>query len=109
MSDEQRPLLTSDRARVDAPTHHAAAVRKQIKRFLTSKTGHYSILLLVSLDISCIFADLLLAILICEGRVPPTDGNAAQNVLGILSLVFSCLFMVGSDRGWSFNDAAECD
>jgi hypothetical protein len=95
MADEQRPLLPSDRARVEAHPAHAAAARKQVKRYLTSKTGHYSILLLVSLDISCIFADLLLAILTCEGRVPRKGGNEAQSVLGILSLVFSCLFMVG--------------
>jgi hypothetical protein len=96
MADEQCPLLPSDRARVAHTPSHAAAARRQVKRYLTSKTGHYSILLLVSLDISCIFADLLLAILTCEGRVPRKNGNQAQAVLGTLSLVFSSLFMVGS-------------
>ena len=96
---ERRPLLPSDRARVGAHPSAAStrvtAARRQVKRYLTSKTGHYSILLLVSLDISCIFADLLLAILTCEGQVRQKDGNTAQTVLGDLSLVFSCLFMVG--------------
>lgn len=95
---EQHPLLPSDRARVglhpSTASTRAAAARSQVKRYLTSKTGHYSILLLVSLDISCIFADLLLAILTCEGRVPRKDGNTAQSVLGDFSLLFSCLFMV---------------
>ena len=30
----------------------------------------------------------------CEGRIPAKDGEKAQEVLGILSLVFSCLFML---------------
>ena len=96
MADEQRPLLPSDHARVARTPSYAVTARRQTKRYLTSKTGHYSVLLLVSLDISCIFADLLLTILTCEGRVPAKDGEQAQNVLGILSLVFSCLFMVGN-------------
>lgn len=96
---EHRPLLPSDHARVGAPPTTASRVataRRQVKRFLTSKTGHYSVLMVVSLDISCIFADLLLAILTCEGRVARKDGNEAQSVLGYFSLVFSCLFMVRS-------------
>lgn len=96
MTNEQRPLLPSDRL---AHTRHftsdtAASARRQTKRYLTSKTGHYSVLALVSVDISSIFADLILQLLTCEGRVPAKDGDKASEVLGILSLVFSCLFMV---------------
>ena len=98
MADEHRPLLPSDRIRVqhrsDVSTSITAA-RHQAKRYLTSKTGHYSVLLLVSLDISCILADLILQLLTCEGRVKSKDGKQAQGALGIIALVFSCLFMVG--------------
>ncbi|WPH00925.1 Hypothetical protein R9X50_00375900 [Acrodontium crateriforme] len=97
MNTERHPLLASDRHPND--TQHelsstSAAVRRQTKRYLTSKTGHYSVLLLVSLDISAIFADFVLQLLTCEGRVPGPDGNKAQSVLGLVSLVFSCLFML---------------
>ncbi|EMC97565.1 hypothetical protein BAUCODRAFT_50672, partial [Baudoinia panamericana UAMH 10762] len=68
--------------------------RRETKRYLTSKIGHYSVLALVSVDIGSIFADLILQLLTCEGRIPPRDGEHGQEVLSILSLVFSCLFMV---------------
>ncbi|KAF2491090.1 hypothetical protein BU16DRAFT_446162, partial [Lophium mytilinum] len=63
-------------------------------RFLTSKAGHYSILLLVSLDVSCIFADFIINIFTCETRGPSSGASTALEALGIISLVFSCLFMV---------------
>ena len=91
MTDEHRPLLPSDR--LASPTSLTASARHQTKRFLTSKAGHYSVLLLVSLDISGIFADLILQLMTCEGRVPARDGEKAQQALGVVSLVFSCLFM----------------
>lgn len=73
--------------------------RKQVQRFLTSKYGHYSVLALVSLDVSCIFADFLISLYVCEH----SWGNGShvskgildtQTALGIVSFVFSCLFMV---------------
>jgi len=68
--------------------------RTETKRFLASKWGHYSVLALVAADISAIFADLILQLLTCEGRVPAKDGQIGSDVLGVLSLVFSCLFML---------------
>ena len=70
------------------------------QRFLGSKTGHYVVLLLVSLDVSCIFADFLISLYRCEhssgggrhGRLIKDLGEA-QDILGIVSLIFSCLFM----------------
>lgn len=96
MNDEQRPLLPSDRL------HHArqvtvsatAKARRQTKRFLTSKSGHYSVLALVSLDVSSIFVDFILQLWTCEGRLKHSQGDEAQEVLGNVSLLFSCLFMV---------------
>lgn len=96
MSNVHEPLLPSDRLHdiQHRATSFGGSGRRAVKRYLTSKTGHYSILLLVSLDISAIFADLILQLLTCEGRVPEKDSDEAQSVLGIVSLVFSCLFMV---------------
>ncbi|KAF7189416.1 Voltage-gated hydrogen channel 1 [Pseudocercospora fuligena] len=103
--DEHRPLLPSDRIHFaeHSASSAAASARKQTKRFLTSKTGHYAVLLLVALDISCIFGDLLITSLACEGHIPEKDAEKAGEVLGIVSLVFSCLFMVELLASiWSF-------
>jgi voltage-gated hydrogen channel 1 len=96
VSGEHRPLLPSDRVKSvqHATSSRFAAAREQVKKFLTSKAGHYSVLLLVTLDVACIFTDLILVLETCEKRVPEKDGNEAQSVLGIVSLVFSCLFML---------------
>ena len=93
MSNAHSPLLPSDRS-THPPTSLTASARNKTKRFLTSKLGHYYVLVLVSLDISGIFADLILQLMTCEGRVPIKQGSEAQSALGIVSLVFSCLFMV---------------
>ena len=73
--------------------------RKQVQRFLVSKSGHYAVLALVSLDVSCIFADFLISLYVCEhscgeGHHVRKGLVDAQQALVIVSLVFSCLFMV---------------
>ncbi len=93
MEEHWQPLLSSDRPKDGHATASSESTRHLVKRYLTSKTGHYSVLLLVSLDVTAIFTDLILQLLTCEGRVPPKDGQEVQNALGIVSLVFSCLFM----------------
>ncbi|KAF2721451.1 hypothetical protein K431DRAFT_284826 [Polychaeton citri CBS 116435] len=93
MDDVHRPLLPSDRIG-HATSSAVASVRRTTKRYLTSKTGHYSVIGLVALDVTAIFADLLLQSLICEGHIPAGPGGDAQEVLGVFSLVFSCLFML---------------
>lgn len=70
----------------------------RVRRLLTSRAGHYAVLLLVALDVTCIFADFLISLFICEQRcgkdLDPTEYLAdAQEALTIVSLVFSCLFM----------------
>ena len=46
-------------------------------------------------SLSQIYANLMASIrLTCEGRVSEKDGNEASEILGIVGLVFSCLFMV---------------
>lgn len=83
-SEEHHPLLPSDHCRVQEVTTSA---RRQTRRFLTSKTGHYAVLLLVSLDVSCVFADLIVTSLACEGHVREKDADKVTEVLGIVSLV----------------------
>ena len=107
-NDESQPLLTDgnvgDQVR---QKYHGIVVsvsydntsRKQTRRFLSSKYGHYAVLLLVSLDVSCIFADFLISLYICDhtcDKGEPVDKSLpeAQDALGIVSLIFSCLFMV---------------
>ena len=72
--------------------------RTAAQRFLTSKAGHYAVLLLVSMDVGCIFADFLISLYTCEhssskNQRTNKDLREAQVVLGIVSLIFSCLFM----------------
>ena len=101
-ASEYRPLLPSHTSHFkndnDEASHEHFGFHKHaryhVKRFLTSKAGHYSVLGVVALDVTTIFADLLLQMMICEGHVGRKPGNEAQEVLGILSLVFSTLFMV---------------
>jgi hypothetical protein len=67
--------------------------RRQVQRFQTSKFGHYSILLLVTLDISSIFADLFITLYLCDHK----DAQGwidTQATLGIIGLVFSSLFLL---------------
>ena len=114
--DEEVPLLREDRqAQRDAghdQIHHRTlrfplggedsyiyTTRTQTQRLLTSKFGHYAVLLLVSLDVSCIFADFLISLYVCEHSCGKDEGlnkdlERAQGALGMVSLAFSCLFMV---------------
>lgn len=82
-SDDNHVHLSQDSSTIDA-------TRRQTRRFLTSKWGHYSVLALVGLDVASIFADFIVQILNCEGRI---HGETTLEVLGIVSLVFSCLFV----------------
>lgn len=106
ITSEQQPLLLSDdhrHAHTPSSMSTITVARNQTKRYLTSKYGHYSVLALVSVDISAIFADLILQLLTCEGRVPAKSGSVGSEVLGILSLVFSCLFMLELTASvWAF-------
>ena len=77
--------------------HHTP--RERVQHILSSKLGHYLVLLLVSVDVSCIFADFLIKLYVCdhsckeEEEVSGTLGDV-QDALGIVSLVFSCLFVL---------------
>lgn len=104
--DYQTPLLQSDRRplkhasqdflarRLVDPSSIAYRTRSFLQWFLTSKYGHYFVMILVTLDVAGIFADFLISLHICEHS--GEDVRTWQRInegLNILSLVFSCLFM----------------
>ena len=73
--------------------------RRQTRQFLGSKLGHYSVLFLVTVDVACIFADFLINLYLCEHECCRYKNeyqglHDTQDALGVVSLVFSCLFMV---------------
>lgn len=73
--------------------------RARTRSFLSSKWGHYIILFMVAVDVACIFADFLIELRVCELRerhqVPIDRGwGLAQETLGLIGLIFSCLFML---------------
>lgn len=95
---ENQPLLqnafsSNESGQAEYSETRLDVTRRETRRFLNSKVGHYSVLLLVGLDVSCIFADFIIQILTCEGRIPPKEGEVALQTLGVAGLVFSCLFM----------------
>ncbi|THW64283.1 hypothetical protein D6D20_02992 [Aureobasidium pullulans] len=92
MDDSRRPLLRESSPERTDSTFSTA--RRCTRRYLNSKFGHYAILLLVCLDCSCIFGEFVIQILTCEGRVSESKGDVAQEAIGIVGLVFSCLFML---------------
>lgn len=73
------------------------SLRRRLQELLTSKWGHYCVLILVTLDTACIFADFLIALHICEHsreqRFNRRGWNTTISVLEYTSLAFSCLFM----------------
>ena len=107
-SDENQPLLQDGnleehrsgmRQGYGVDISYDGSARNQTRRFLSSIYGHYAVLLLVSLDVGCIFADFLISLYICDKSCGKGDSVGdglpkAQDVLGIVGLVFSCLFMM---------------
>ncbi|EXJ77426.1 hypothetical protein A1O3_09652 [Capronia epimyces CBS 606.96] len=113
-SNESTPLLPSDRlylnrlrqsrdfiachiVKIHGEESWVWSLRRHLQRFLSSKYGHYFVILLVSADISCIFADFLISLHICEHAGDKgfdlRAWQKANDVLGFISLAFSCLFM----------------
>ena len=114
-NQEAQPLLRDDRqAQHDAENDHihehivwlapagiesdVHSARAQTQRVLGSRAGHYAVLMLVSLDVSCIFADFLIGLYRCDSSCSKVDGingemRELQNALRIVNLLFSCLFM----------------
>ena len=107
-SNENQPLLqdahleerrSGTRQGYGRDVSYDSSARKQTRRVLSSIYGHYAVLLLVSMDVGCIFADFLISLYICDQSCGKGDSVGdglpkAQDALGIVGLVFSCLFMV---------------
>lgn len=101
-SSEQAPLLPTDRQphalKMDGEESYIPRVRRFLRWFLESKYGHYFVIILVSLDIACIFADFLVSLHICEHSKEKgfrkKSWLTAEDTLGAASLVFSSLFML---------------
>lgn len=105
-TNEHEALLHSSSQHRTPGHQRLATARRRTRHFLSSKPGHYLILALVTLDISSIFADFILQLFVCENRITGQDGTAAQEALGIVSLAFSCLFMLElSVSIWAFGRA----
>lgn len=106
MSDPTQPLLgergiTFFRRRFTSISEEEPRIarwRRSARDFLASRWGHYLVLFLVTVDVCCSFSDFLIQLHVCElkqGRFGVGHGwEIAQDVLGIASLVISCLFMV---------------
>jgi voltage-gated hydrogen channel 1 len=75
-----------------------SGLRARTRSFLSSKWGHYLILFMVAVDVACIFADFLIELRVCELRerhqTIDRQWGLAQEALGLVGLIFSCLFMV---------------
>ncbi|EWZ84150.1 hypothetical protein FOCG_08727 [Fusarium oxysporum f. sp. radicis-lycopersici 26381] len=72
----------------------ARSTKQKTVQFLSSKAGHYSVLTLVSLDVLSMIADFVLNLFKCEQGRKGSDWDLALEILGSVSLVFSCLFVV---------------
>jgi hypothetical protein len=72
--------------------------RRKTRAFLSSRWGHYLVLLLVSVDVACIFADFMIELRTCELKQKhqriDRGWTTAQEALDVVSLMFSCLFML---------------
>ena len=97
------PLLREDRHLFPAVSHlprsnRLSTLRRHVAHFLTSKYGHYAVILLVTLDVAGIFADFIISLHICEHSSDSSFNGSvwerAVGALSIASLVFSCGFMV---------------
>ncbi|KAF4446598.1 Voltage-gated hydrogen channel 1 [Fusarium austroafricanum] len=104
---EQQPLLRQRKTRLPSlniqhwHSHpfkgdqwSVRSTKQKTAQFLSSKTGHYSVLMLVSLDVLSMIADFILNLFKCEQGRKGSDWDLALEILGSVSLVFSCLFVV---------------
>ncbi|KAI9762072.1 MAG: hypothetical protein M1840_001481 [Geoglossum simile] len=99
LRDDRRELADGAAQHQDPPDEpRVQRIRLAVQRFLTSRVGHYAILLMVSLDVTCIFGDIFISLFTCGREKEPQPDRAAwevaRGVLGNISLVFSVLFML---------------
>ncbi|KAG4282133.1 hypothetical protein FPRO04_13421 [Fusarium proliferatum] len=104
---EEQPLLQRGKRRLPSlnvqhwhshpfrgDTWNVRSTKQKTAQFLSSKAGHYSVLTLVSLDVLSMIADFILNLFKCEQGKKGSDWDLALEILGSVSLVFSCLFVL---------------
>ncbi|KUI55441.1 Voltage-gated hydrogen channel 1 [Cytospora mali] len=97
--NEQEPLLQSqdDSAQQQSPDEVStyARRRQRCQGMLLSKQKHYFTLALVALDVSCLLADIFIALIDCDERIKNDAWvPGVRQGLEDAGLVFSCMFMV---------------
>lgn len=101
-NNEQRPLLADqtnagqdgqDGQDPELTTYQKR--QRQCQHLLVSKQKHYLILALVALDVSCLLADIFIALIDCDSRIKNDAWvPEVREALERAGLVFSCLFLV---------------
>ena len=109
---ERQPLISGDNSgsnegKSSFEVRYEEA-RRQTRRFLGSKNGHYAVILMVAADVGGIFASFVLEHYLCtheccQAKTQYRAWHEAEEALGIVSLVFSCLFMAELTASvWAF-------
>ncbi|KAI9775842.1 MAG: hypothetical protein M1835_005675 [Candelina submexicana] len=102
--NSSEPLLREDRRAIrDAahdeihlikPSSERYRIRHAFQQFLTSKTGHSLVLMLVTLSASCVLANMIIALVNCEQKTGNHGLAIASMVLGTISMIVACVFVV---------------
>jgi len=118
--DSSQPLLSPDTTQAantseidqddtSAFKRHYRRHQEWLQDFLASRTQHFCVLGLVSLDLLGIFADIFINLYTCEEGEPSPTWDAIRNGLGVAGLVFSCLFMLELILSvWAFGWRLDC-
>jgi hypothetical protein len=109
-STSYQPLLHEDRQASNSNTHDRSVedghprtgrfravytvCQQRVQKFLSSRSQHYTVLGLVSLDLLGIFADIIINLYQCDEKHTDPKWDDVRNGLGTAGLVFSCLFLV---------------
>jgi hypothetical protein len=95
MSSSTEPLLGASHQSPRRSFREVHAHYQQRTRtFLSSHTQHYTVLLLVALDLLGIFADIIINLYQCDFPSSSPTWSSVRDGLGLTGLVFSCIFML---------------
>lgn len=98
-NSEQQPLLAdqTDAGLVakDPELNTYQKYQRQCQHLLVSRQKHYFILALVALDVSCLLADIFIALIDCDSRIKNDAWvPGVREALEHAGLVFSCMFLL---------------
>jgi hypothetical protein len=68
--------------------------RRKVKQFQLSRFSLYLTLVLVGVDVFCIFSDIFISLEECNGKELGSGWVIAREVLGNISNTITCLFVV---------------